>query len=124
VTPSFEMVVEGVSAQDLFFVERAVPNVAVEEHRTHAGGASFGQPDLIEAVILMATSGAVSAALAWVMQTRKSGRVRIRRRSEPGGTFTEDFEVRWNESESKDKAIQQLDNWLAGSSGVGRDVAG
>jgi hypothetical protein len=102
----------------LFFIERAVPDAQVVEQRTEAGTTSFGMPGVVEAVILLATSGAVTAAIAWVMRSREDGWIKIRRRREPNNASTEEIELKWNKSESSDKALEKVEKWLAGSAGI------
>jgi hypothetical protein len=123
-TSNFEVVIDGAVAQDLFFIERAVPDTKVIEQQTPAGKTSFGMPGVVEAVILIATSGAVTAAIAWVMQRRNKGRIKCRRRRQPDGTVSEEIDIEWAESESSEKAIEKVEKWLAGSAGIPGTIEG
>lgn len=120
----FEVVIDDVAAQDLFFIERDVPHTQVVEKRTQAGTTSFGMPGVVEAVILIAAYGAVTTAIAWVVKNRKKGRMKIRRRSEPNGAFSEEIELTWDESESSDEVVEAVEKWLAGSKGITGTIGG
>jgi hypothetical protein len=115
---SYEILVEGVPAQDLFFVEREVHEAKVVEQPTEAGKTSFGMPGLIEAAILVGTSGAVAATLAWIFRQRTTGKLKVRRRADPKGAVREEIDLEWDETKSSDKAIETAQKWMAGSSGA------
>jgi hypothetical protein len=117
-TSNFEVVIDGAAAQDLFFIEREVSDTKVIEQRTQESTTAFGMPGVVEAVILIAASGAVPAAIAWVLQHRKKGRIKIRCRSEPQGVVSEEIDVEWAESESSAKTIEKVEKWLAGASSI------
>jgi hypothetical protein len=113
-TSNYNMIIEGANAQDLFFIEREVRDTKVLEQPTQVGKTSFGMPGVIEAVILITASGAVTAAIAWVLKNRKTGHLIIEHTEKPNGTITEKLELEWNESESSEKTIEKVEKWLAG----------
>lgn len=121
-TSSFEVVIDNAAAQDLFFIERAVPNTKVVEQRTYAGTTSFGMPGFVEAVIVALTVEANKAAVAWVVKNRNKGRMTIRRRRESNGAISEEIQWEWDESENSDKAMKMVEKWLAGSAGIAVDT--
>src|SRR5208282_1681925 len=95
----YSIVIEGVPAQDLFFIEQAVTETRVTTESASGVTTSFGMPGLPEAVVEILANGAVAAALAWITQHRASGRMILRERSEPSGETERTLLLEWSESE-------------------------
>jgi hypothetical protein len=110
----FRIEVEGAAAQDLYFIERAVPEARVEEKAKPSGSStSHGMPGLAEAVILLAAKGAIAAAVAWILQHRKRGRMTIRRCTGADGSVEESRSFEWTEQTNDETLISKIEAWVS-----------
>jgi hypothetical protein len=112
-----EIVVEGASAPDLFFIEKDVPEAKVVEQKPPSGSSTtYGLPGLLEAVIILTAKGAIAGAVAWIVKNRKHGSMTVRRRTDPDGAVEESRTFEWTDESAGEGIVSKILAWVSGSS--------